>query len=195
MNDNAPVTSPDPTVLWWPRRPDAGVEVGTRVHRFGWTAPGLDRTGTLTIPTTRPWLDRPTIETELTTQLTELLAAELQALQSADTELVLVPAGEHLTDLDPVIRLQVGGADVHLVDLTASYGLEVIAGVVAELRGRDVWSQVFLETSTAGATRTAAARWAEHALEQFAHASPGQLLDHGWTQTQLSRWQLLGRQP
>lgn len=190
MNDELSVTGPDPTVLWWPRRHISGVEVGTRVHRFGWTAPGFDRTGTLTIPTTRPWLDRPTIEAELTTQITELLAPELR-----DTEVVLVPAGEHLTDLDPAIRLQVGGADVHLVDLTGPYGLDVIAGVVAELRGRDVWSQVFLETTTAGATRTAAAHWAEHALEQFTHAGPGQLLDHGWTQTSLSRWQLLGRQP
>lgn len=177
------------TVIWWKNRLVQTRETGLRRHDFGWLVPESDYHGTVIIESQRTWLDR--------TTTAQLLRDRLNKVRPAGFRLVALDEAaqpNQLDQLDPVSRLRIAGVGVHMRDLCGRYGTDAIAGVVAEHRSRTVWSQAVIERTAVGPTREAAAAWAEQAIGQFGRASTADLIEAGWAQFAVGRWQLICRQ-
>lgn len=172
-------TAPEPAlVVWWRQ---AGTTSGSpRTHRIGWSIPD-ERHGTVTLVSPHLWLDKSVVEAQLSTVLTGQLRRPFR----------IARASECVELLDPATRLAVAGHEVSAVDLWSTYGLDVVAGVTAELRGRGVFAHVVLETTLSQSTRNAALEWAETAIEHFADSEHERLVGAGWQQMTYTRWQLL----
>lgn len=95
---------------------------------------------------------------------------------------------------NPVVRLAQAGHRILDADLTLMYGLSVVGGVAAELRGRGVWGTVAFERHLSRPVRLSVA-WAEGALDDFATATDWVLLEDGWQQIGPGCWQLIAIQP
>ncbi len=168
-------------VVWW--RGPARVEV-PRIHDVGWSTSDGARHGAVSVSSPHLRLDPATItsylQTALATQLGRPVHAEPLAVANPDvsSQVHLLAAGHRLSD----------------ADLLGCYGLDVIAGVTAQHRGRGIAATVLLEQTLRLAVREAAARWAQAALEQFSEATVDTLRTRGWQQLTSDRWQLLAHQ-
>lgn len=172
------VTSPV-SVLWW-RDARAGSEV-PRSYGVGWMCADGSVTGLAALTTPHAWLDAATIEAGIQPVLT----AELGPVS-------LAPAAGQTS---PIVDLAVAGHRLHHADLALTYGVDVVGGVVAELRGRGVQATVVFDRTLSTPLRLAVACWAVDALHSFRHSSEGDLLDQGWHPLRNTSWQLLASQP
>lgn len=177
----APLPQPAPvTVVWW-RDSTANTEV-PKAYGLGWArADGTDA-GTLALAGPHSWLSAASIQDELANVLRSRLEGPVE----------LRPAQE--SEPNPVVRLARAGHRVVDVDLWSLYGLEVVGGVTAELRGRGLQATLVVEQHLSAPVRLSVAEWAEQALESFRTASEASLAEDGWHQVSAGRWQLLARQ-
>lgn len=167
-------------VVWW--RELFSARVGPNGCGVGWALADGSAAGQTRLVTHHQWLSAGTIETQLGPVLTAQLGLRVTLRPAAAVE------------PNPVVRLARAGR--HLVDteMTLEYGIDVVGGVVAELRGRGMWGMVAIERHLIAPVRLSVAEWAEAALASFSAADPGDLLEDGWEQVGLGRWQLLAVQ-
>lgn len=169
-------------VVWW-RQTVTALEV-PRSHRIGWSVLGDGRRGVLTVMSPHLRLDRGLIERELSAALTSELGTAVRVM----------PVAECVDQLDPATRLAVAGHTLFEADLASTFGLDVIAGVTAELLGKGVSARVVVEATLSVPIRAAVLEWAEAAIDQFVQCNGDELLTAGWQQLTSTRWQLLAVQ-
>lgn len=182
MTGGGGASAPEPALVVWWRQADAR-SGSARTHHIGWSLPD-QRRGTVALVSSHLWLDKSVVEAELTKVLTDQLRRPFRVAR----------ASECVELLDPATRLTVAGHEVSCVDLLSTYGLDVVAGVTAELRGRGVFAHVLHEVTLSRPTRNAALEWAETAIDHFHESGRGELVTAGWQQITYTRWQLLAVQ-
>lgn len=166
-------------VLWW-RDAQANSDV-PRTYGVGWALVDGTAAGLVSLPTPHAWLDATAIEAGIRPALTAALGP-----------VSLAPAtGQH----NAVADLAQAGHRIGHADLSLTYGLDVVGGVSAELRGRGASGTVVFDRALSTPVRMAVARWAADALNSFRHAQEVDLLDGGWRLVSDGRWQLMAYQP
>ena len=166
-------------VVWW-KTSVALVDI-PRQHTIGWCDTSGTPSGTITIVSPHPRLDRRTIETAL--------AADLATTYPRPPRLG-VPA--ELTDeLCAEARLRSAGHQVLSRNLAQVYGDRALGGVVATLLGRGLDAYVLIDNDASQPARSAICQTAERALTHFGAAGPEELYEAGWERGHEDRWQLL----
>lgn len=180
-----PTPPPDlATVVWW--RAAAQNLTVPRVHPIDWVdVTGAPR-GRLEIRSHHLRIDQRTIETAL---LAELVPG------SYPTAPAIVPAGvvdQQILSIEATLIID--GHHILERDLLTTYGLDIIAGISAQLLGSGPRAQIVLEETLNSPVREAAVLTAREVIRQFTTSTPSQLNAGGWTRQGEDRWQLLLRQ-
>lgn len=175
----APLPQPAPVLVVWWRDATASTEV-PKAYGVGWARADGTNAGTLALASPHSWLSAATIQDELAEVLRSRLEGPVELRPAQDDE------------PNAVVRLVRAGHQVVDVDLWSLYGLEVVGGVTAELRG--LQATLAVEQHLSAAVRLSVAEWAEQALDSFRRASEASLIEDGWHQVSAGRWQLLVRQ-
>ena len=166
-------------VVWW-RQPRSVVEVPRR-HLIGWCDATGRCHGCLVITSHHLRLDRRQIHTALAVELAGHFP----------TPPTLAPAHESRTEISNEASLRVDGFRIIEMDLTSVYGLNVVAGITAQLLARGVDASVVVDWELSDPVRDATCHAAAQALGHFRRASPTDLYEAGWTRASDERWQLL----
>jgi len=172
--------SPEAAVVWW--KTSLTLAEIPRRHIIRWTDITGAPSGTITIPSPHPRLDRRTIESALTEELTTHYPGASPRL---GTEMELND------QLSAEARLRVAGHRVLTRALTRVYGWRTVGGVVATLLGKGIDAYVLIDEEATRAVREAVCQEAGRALAEFSTANPDDLYDGGWERGGEDRWQLL----
>lgn len=114
------------SVLWWrDGRPRPEVP---QTYGVGWVCSDGSATGMVALMAPHAWLDAATIEARIRPVLT--------------TEFGPVAPAPAAGQTSPIVDLAVAGHRLRHADLALTYGVEVVGGVAAKLRGRGVVATV-----------------------------------------------------
>ena len=168
------------SVVWW-RQPTPTPTI--HVHHIGWVDISGRPHGRLEISSHHIRLDERSIHTALADHLVPAAYPSVPTIRPAHR----APA----RDLSLEAGLIIDGHSVTHLDLLTHYGLDVVAGVSAQLLVRGPQAAIALEETLRSPTRDAVIATIRHSLREFATATPIELFDKGWQPRRDDRWQLI----
>ena len=162
--------SPAVIVVWWRSRTDE-LPVPRR-HRISWVDPVGQPHGWLEIHSHHIRLDQPTIETAL--------AAELDAGPYETAPPALLPVS--LADQDMVsveAALIIAGHEIHDRGLVLTYGLDILAGISAQLYANGPRADMFLEETLSPSAERPSTPSSKLSVTPPSHLRPSSTLTDG----------------
>jgi len=168
------------SVVWWRQSPPTPT---IRIHQIGWVDVTGRPTGHLEIRSPHLRLDERTIHTALAEHLVPASYPTMPIIRPAHR----VPE----TELSLETGLIIDGHTITHRDLLIPYGIDVVAGISAQLLVRGPKATIVLEETLQQPVKDAVLTTIRRSLHQFAAATPTELFDAGWQRRRDDRWQLI----
>ena len=168
------------SVVWWRQSPPTPT---IRVHHIGWVDVTGQPTGRLEIRSPHLRLDERTIQTALAEHLVPASYPTMPIIRPAHR----VPE----TEMSLEAGLIIDGHTITHRDLLIPFGIDVVAGISAELLVRGPKATIVLEETLQQPVKDAVLTTIRRSLHQFAAATPTELFDTGWQPRRDDRWQLI----